>query len=74
MLAGPVRLMFGAHRAIPLPIFNLGKLRPIGRNAHQTLGFGGIRLLAGLASYSGRPLPEIRYIGHSAFLKLRPHW
>src|SRR6185312_15813945 len=71
--AGGVRSMLGAaHRIVTLPIFNLGKLRPIGRDAHQTLRLGGIRLLVGLASYSGRPLPEIGHFRHSAFLGLRP--
>lgn len=65
-------MLGAAHRIVTLPIFDLGKLRPIGRDAHQTLRLGSIRLPVGLASYSGRPLPEIWHFRHSAFLRLRP--
>ena len=67
-------MLGAAHRIVTLPIFNLGKLRPIGRDAHQTLRLGSIRLLVGLASYSGRPLPEIGHIRHSAFPQTPAPW
>src|SRR6185437_13852470 len=67
------RLMLGVpQRVRSLAIFNLGKLGPIGSDAHQALCFDGIRLLAGLVSDPGRPLPEIGYVRHGVFLRPQP--